>query len=43
MTVGMADHQYSLIEGMAGDIVFMTEMLYDDFKRARFPGYEIVL
>ena len=43
MTVGIADHHYSLMEGLAGDLVFMSEILYDDFKRARFPGYEIVL
>ena len=43
MTVGIADHHYSLMEGLAGDLVFISEMLYDDFNRAKFPGYEIVL
>jgi len=43
MIVGIADHPYCLMEGLAGDLIFMSEMLYDDFKRARFPGYEIML
>jgi hypothetical protein len=43
MIVGIADHPYCLSEGLSGDLIFMSEMLYDDYKRARFPGYEIVI
>ena len=43
MIVGISDHPFCLSEGLSGDLIFMSEMLFDDYKRARFPGYEIVL
>ena len=40
--IGTSDHPFSLYEGMAGDLVFMAEILQDDWSKARYPGYEIM-
>ena len=37
---GVADHPYSLMEGISGDICFLSDMLRDE-NEVRLPGFEI--
>ena len=37
---GICDHPFSLMEGLAGDICFLSDLLRDE-NDVRFPGYEV--
>ena len=37
---GVPDHPFSLMEGLSGDICFLSDLLRDE-SEARFPAYEI--
>ena len=34
------NHPYSLMEGLAGEVLFLSQILNDE-EEARFPGFEI--
>ena len=37
---GLPDHPFSLMEGISGDICFMSDLLKDEVEM-QFPGFEI--
>lgn len=39
--VGVADHPFSLMQGLAGDIMLILDIF--DIEHAKFPGYEVGL
>jgi hypothetical protein len=40
LKTGMPDHPFSLMEGVSGEIAFLSDLLSGD-EYVRFPGYEI--
>ena len=38
--IGVPDYPYSLMEGISGDICFLSDLLRDD-DDTRFPAFEI--
>ena len=41
MNVGIADHPWSLMEGLAGEICMIADLIHpDDLTHARFPAYD---
>ena len=40
--VGVSDHPFCLMEGIAGNICLYSELLADE-DSARFPGYEVTM
>ena len=39
--VGVADHPFSLMEGVAGDLCFLSDLIGNEYD-TRFPGYEVL-
>ena len=43
LKVGEPDHPWSLMEGLAGEICMLAEMINEkDLEEARFPGYDVL-
>ena len=40
ITTGVPDHPYSLMEGAAGDIAFLSDLLGNEME-TRCPGFEV--
>jgi hypothetical protein len=38
---GKSDHPFSLMEGLSGQISFLSDLLTDEDQVVRFPGYEL--
>ena len=41
LEVGVPDTPYSLMEGIAGTTVMLVDMVMQEVKDPKFPGYEI--
>ena len=37
--IGIPDHPFSLMQGLAGDIIYILDIF--DIEYSKFPGYEV--